>query len=140
VLLAALGAPAAVGQGKGTATLTIRIERVTEKRGTIRLALYERANWAGRDGETVAEAVVPATPGETVVTLTGLEPGIYAIKTFQDENQDEKMDFNWIGIPLERFGFSNDARPLLDQPGFDEAKFQVRPGANQMTINLRSLF
>jgi uncharacterized protein (DUF2141 family) len=140
VFLATAAAVPALAQTKATATLTVRIEHVSEKRGQIRLAVYERANWAGREGETAAEAVVPAVPGETIVALNGLPPGVYAIKTFQDENKDEKMDFNWLGIPLERFGFSNDAKPFLDQPSFDEAKFEVRPGANETTITLRSLF
>jgi uncharacterized protein (DUF2141 family) len=138
--MAVLFGAAASAQTKGTATLTIRIEKVAKARGNIRLALYQQVNWAGRDGEAVVDAVVPAVLGETVVTLTGLEPGVYAIKTFQDENKNEKMDFGWFGIPLERFGFSNDAKPLLDQPSFDEAKFEIRPGANQTTITLRSVF
>ena len=139
-LAAAVFAMPSSAQTNATATLVIRLERVSEKGGNIRLALYERANWGGRDGETVADAVVPAIPGETIVTLRGLAPGVYAIKTFQDENRDEKMDFSWLGIPLERFGFSKDAKPLFDQPSFDEAKFQIRPGANETTITLRSLF
>jgi len=59
--------------------------------------------------------------------------------TFQDENKNEKMDFSWLGIPLERFGFSNDAKPFLDQPSFDEAKFELRPGPNETKITLRLL-
>ena len=127
-------------EGVGAATLTVKVERVSPNGGNIRIALYDSANWAGTDGEPTAGAMVPAMPGETVVTLSDIEPGIYAIKTFQDENKNEKMDFSWLGIPLERFGFSNNARPLLDQPSFDAAKFEIRPGANETTITLRSLF
>jgi uncharacterized protein (DUF2141 family) len=74
-----------------------------------------------------------------VVVLRDLTPGVYAIKTFQDENKNEKMDFSWLGLPLERFGFSNDAKPFLDQPSFDEAKFELRPGPNETKITLRLL-
>jgi uncharacterized protein (DUF2141 family) len=72
--------------------------------------------------------------------LKDLKPGIYAIKTFQDENKNEKMDFDWFGIPTERFGFSNDAKPKFQQPSFDQAKFQIKPGENETTITLRWLF
>jgi len=137
--LLAVAIPPASAQNSATATLTIRLEHASEKGGNIRLALYDRAHWAGREGETAAGAVVPVTPRETVVVLRDLTPGVYAIKTFQDENKNEKMDFSWLGIPLERFGFSNDAKPFLDQPSFDEAKFELRPGPNETKITLRLL-
>ena len=138
--IAAVLAAAASAQTSTTATLTIRIEHASEKGGNLRLALYDRAHWAGQDGDAVVDAVVPVAPGEIIVTLRDLKPGVYAIKTFQDENKNEKMDFSWLGLPLERFGFSNDARPLLDQPSFDKAKFEVRPGPNETKITLRALF
>lgn len=123
-----------------SATLTIKVERVSKNRGNIRIALYDGANWGGTNGAPAAGAVVAAIPGETVVTLKDLKPGVYAIKTFQDENKDEKMDFDWFGIPTERFGFSNDAKPKFQQPSFDQAKFEIKPGANETTITLRWLF
>lgn len=127
-------------QAEESATLTIKVERVSKNRGDIRIALYDGANWGGTKGEPTAGAVVPAIPGETIVVLKDLKPGIYAIKTFQDENRDGKMDFDWFGIPTERFGFSNDAKPKFQQPSFDQAKFEVKPGDNETTITLRWLF
>lgn len=128
------------GWAEEAATLTIKIERVSKNRGNIRIALYDGANWGGTNGAPTAGAVVPAVPGETVLVLKDLKPGVYAIKTFQDENKNEKMDFDWFGIPTERFGFSNDAKPKFQQPSFDQAKFQISPGANETTITLRWLF
>ena len=123
-----------------TAALTIKVERVSKNRGNIRIALYDGANWGGTNGVPTAGTVVPAIPGETVLVLKDLKPGVYAIKTFQDENKNEKMDFDWFGIPTERFGFSNDAKPKFQQPSFDQAKFEIKPGANETTITLRWLF
>ena len=134
------GAANAADIATSTATLTIQIERVSKNRGNIRIALYDGANWGGEKGKPTTGAVVPAIPGETIVTLTGIVPGTYAIKTFQDENKNEKMDFDWFGIPTERFGFSNDAKPQFQQPSFDQAKFDIKPGDNETTITLRWLF
>lgn len=140
LLLAASFLFAAPALAEDTATLTIKVERVSKNRGNIRIALYDGANWGGTSGAPAAGAVVPANPGETIVVLKDLKPGIYAIKTFQDENKNEKMDFDWFGIPTERFGFSNDAKPKFQQPSFDQAKFQIKPGENETTITLRWLF
>jgi uncharacterized protein (DUF2141 family) len=131
---------ASAARAENAATLTIKVERVSKNRGNIRIAVYDGANWGGTNGAPAAGAVVPAIPGETIVVLKDLKPGIYAIKTFQDENKNEKMDFDWFGIPTERFGFSNDAKPKFQQPSFDQAKFEVKPGANETTITLRWLF
>jgi uncharacterized protein (DUF2141 family) len=81
--------------------------------------------------------VVPARPGETIVTLTGIQPGTYAVKMFQDFNRNGKFDMNWIGWPLEKFGFSNDAHPTFSEPPFDATKFELQPGTNTITIHLQ---
>ena len=49
--------------------------------------------------------------------------GDYAIKAFHDEDSNGKIDTNFLGIPTESYGFSNNAKGLLGPPGFDKAKF-----------------
>jgi uncharacterized protein (DUF2141 family) len=44
---------------------------------------------------------------------------------------------NWIGLPLEKFGFSNDATPTFSEPPFSATKFEVRPGANTIIVHLQ---
>mgnify|MGYP001549103685 FL=1 len=121
-----------------SATLTIRIENVSARGGIVRLGLYERATYPDNDSTPVASADVTAQPGETIITLKHLAPGIYAIETFQDINANGRMDTSWIGLPLEPFGFSRDARPFLSKPGFDRAKFTLAPGENKLTIRLQN--
>jgi len=118
------------------ASLTVRVEKVSPRGGDVRLALYDAQDYAG-DQEPVTDKVVPAHPGETVVVLENLKPGIYAVKLFQDFNRNGQFDMNWIGLPLEKFGFSNDAHPTFSEPSFDAAKFELRPGANTITIHLQ---
>ena len=119
------------------ATLTIKVEKVSPRGGDIRVALYDRDNYPLNNADPVTDAVVPAHPGETIVTLTPVKPGIYAVKLFQDFNRNGEFDLNWIGYPLEKYGFSNDATPTLSEPPFDATKFELRPGANTITIHLQ---
>lgn len=65
----------------------------------------------------VASADVKAEMGDTVVTLTNVPPGVYAIETFQDINSNNKMDTSWFGFPLEPFGFC--AMPSPASPSRD---------------------
>ena len=42
-----------------------------------------------------------------------------------DENENQKMDFNLIGIPKEKFGSSNDVKPILGPPKFEKMLFEI---------------
>jgi uncharacterized protein (DUF2141 family) len=119
------------------ATLIVKVEKVSPRGGDVRVALYTSATYPNDNAEPVVDAVVPAKPGETIVTLTGIKPGTYAVKLFQDFNRNGEFDMNWFGLPLEKYGFSNDARPTFSEPSFDATKFELRGGANTITIHLQ---
>jgi uncharacterized protein (DUF2141 family) len=135
-LLVLLAASPLQAQGN-LATLTIRVENMHSKGGTLRLGLYDAVNYPD-DLKTTAEADVKAEAGHTIVTLHNVPPGAYAIEVFQDLNNNGKMDTSWIGLPLEPFGFSRDARPMLGKPRFPSVQFLVMPGENHQTLKLQN--
>ena len=124
--------------GKPVANLTIRIDNVLPSGGIIRLGLYDKALYPNDDSTPLASADVTAVAGETIITLHDLAPGVYAIQTFQDVNSNDKMDTSWIGLPLEPFGFSQDATPFLSKPSFDDVKFTLVAGENTQIIHLQN--
>lgn len=136
-LAAALALSGALAGPANAANLTIHILDVLPAGGMIRLGLYDQASYPIDTSKPVASADVPAVPGETVVTLHNIPPGTYAIQTFQDVNSNNKMDTSWIGLPLEPFGFSQDAKPFLSKPSFDEVKFTLAPGDNSQFLHLQ---
>ena len=54
-----------------------------------------------------------------------VKQGTYGIKIFIDKNNNNKFDFNIVGIPKEQYGFSNDASALLGPPSFQNASFDL---------------
>ena len=118
-------------------TLTVTIENIDPKGGELRVALYDEALWPNDEAVPIFDSVVPAVAPQTVVTMSDVKPGIYGIKMFQDMNRNGKFDQNFIGLPLEHYGFSRDARPFLSEPGFDRTKFTVHDGDNAITIHLQ---
>ena len=64
-------------------------------------------------------------------------PGIYAVAVYHDENDNHHFDKNFLGLPAEGYGFSNDAPTLFGPPAFDAARLVVRPGDNPIRIRLR---
>jgi uncharacterized protein (DUF2141 family) len=59
------------------------------------------------------------------ISFDSISAGKYAIQFFHDENENQKMDFNLIGIPKEKFGSSNDVKPILGPPKFEKMLFEI---------------
>lgn len=138
-LCAALLLPRAAGATE-PATLTIKIENVSEKGGLVRVALYDKSDYDGHDGSPLLATAVEARAPVTVVKVPAMRPGEYAVKLFQDYYRTGAFVTSALGVPEEPFGFSNDARPLLDQPSFADTKFNVSGGTNEITVHLQSTF
>ncbi len=119
------------------ATLTVKVQNIDKKGGILHVALYDKASWPNDDAKPVVDAVVPAMAPETTVTLSNIPPGVYGVKCYQDVNRNGKFDQDWIGLPLEPYGFSNDARPILSEPGFNRTKFAVSSGENMIVVHLQ---
>lgn len=61
----------------------------------------------------------------SVIKIDGLRPAKYAFKYFHDENNSNELDFNKLGMPLEGYGFSNDAKGFLGPPSFHRTIFDL---------------
>jgi uncharacterized protein (DUF2141 family) len=70
----------------------------------------------------VGGLVKKVTPGEVEGTIE-LEKGTYTIAFYIDKNGNEKIDTNFLGIPKEQFGFSNDVMGRFGPPSFEAASF-----------------
>ena len=122
-------------------TLTVDVHNI-ERGGEIHLAIYDDADVFENDnGEKGGKAsgiidgvVEEVAPGSVKYTFN-LPEGVYAIGIFVDVNRNNKMDRNFIGIPKEQYGFSNDARGNFGPPSFAEASFTVS-GDMALEINL----
>ena len=62
---------------------------------------------------------------KTVVIFKNLPKGVYAISSFHDINDNKKMDTNFIGIPKEPIGMSNNAKGFMGPPKYKDSKFNL---------------
>lgn len=69
------------------------------------------------------------------IDLGEFPPGRYSISVYLDENGNRKLDSNWLGIPKEPVGASNNPRPRSGPPRFEDCAFQM--GASDQTISIR---
>lgn len=70
------------------------------------------------------------------LNFAGVAPGTYAVMVFHDENNNGKLDQAANGMPLEGYGFSRNARGHWGPPNFEAARFDIKPGANGITLDM----
>jgi uncharacterized protein (DUF2141 family) len=137
VLLAPASSAPAAGEPPDTGTLKVRIAGLKNDRGRVAVALFSSAVGFPRSERAFRGQLAGIQGGRASVTFPSLRPGTYALAVLHDENQNNEMDFNFLGMPLEGYGFSNDASALFGAPSFESAAFRLLPRPSVLTINAR---
>lgn len=120
----------------GAATLNVEITGLGSDNGDVHIALYDRPEAFPKSDGMRLERQVSITDRKASLVFTDLEPGLYAIAVYHDENANNDFDQGFLGIPLEDYGFSNNARVFFGPPAFDEAAFRVEEPATRIGIDL----
>jgi len=78
-----------------------------------------------------------ASEGRAVYVFENLAPGEFAVKAFHDENDNDELDTNFLGIPKEAFGFSNNKMGRFGPPGYDDCTFQFKGPHEKIEVEAR---
>lgn len=118
-------ANALIAQQSGTIIAKVIAFRNSD--GQIQLSLYDKAKGFPNDRSIIMLTRQLEITNSSVmeVKFENVPFGTYAIAGHHDENFSGDMEYNWIGMPLEGYCFSNDARPILSPPSFAKAKFTL---------------
>ncbi|RKH64452.1 DUF2141 domain-containing protein [Corallococcus aberystwythensis] len=117
------------------ATLTLDIQGLTKKTGHVLIAVHADAASFNDKGKPMAVRTVEVKDAKVTVTIPDLAPGTYAVSLFHDANDNNKLDTNFIGIPKEGYGFSNNVG-ARGKPSFDEAKFTLAADGTVLTLTV----
>ncbi|MCU0392958.1 MAG: DUF2141 domain-containing protein [Thermoflexibacter sp.] len=74
--------------------------------------------------------------GDKASVLFDLPAGEYAISTYQDLNSNGKMDRHFYGAPKEPYGFSNNIKPTIGPPDYEDCIVKVSEGKKIISITL----
>jgi uncharacterized protein (DUF2141 family) len=132
---AAVGLALALGMATAhAAPLTIVVDNVCSAQGEIDLTVFDAADWLSNSAGV--DRKLPAQAG-SVTFHFDLPPGTYAAAGFHDANGNGQFDKNFLGWPLEGFGFSNDAHvSIFKPPSFAAASFNLPPTGATETVRL----
>ncbi|APY09698.1 hypothetical protein BWZ20_13300 [Winogradskyella sp. J14-2] len=107
-----------------TCKLTIQVADVDSDDGQIFVSVYNKeANFLNKSYKGITSKIVN---NSCVVTFKNLPKGTYAVSIFHDENDNGQLDCNFLGIPKEDYGCSNDAKGIMGPPKWDDAKFTLQ--------------
>lgn len=105
--------------------LTVNVTGLENNDGVLQFGLYNNADQFPNVGETFKMIRVKTKGATRKYTFKGLPKGSYAVAIYQDENNNDNCDKNFIGVPKEPYAFSNDIRPKLSAPSFDDCMLNL---------------
>ncbi|MBB3047965.1 uncharacterized protein (DUF2141 family) [Litorivivens lipolytica] len=110
--------------------INVNVSQISSDKGGLVVQVYDSEDtWLSDD--TVLSKRYELQPGDsakTVIIPIELEAGNYALSVYHDENDNKKLDANFIGIPKEPVGLSNDHRPKFGPPKYRKAEIEVSEG------------
>lgn len=109
-----------------TYDLRIEVSNIANNKGLIEFALYKNPDVFTQAGKTHRLYRLDAQKGTVSHTFKDLEAGKYAIVVYHDENHNKICDKNFFGIPTEAYAFSNNLRPKLSAPSFEECAIKLQ--------------
>lgn len=112
----------------------LTIKGIEKQQGSILVAVYNTEESFMK--KRLTSKKVKVTGKEVSLVFEDVASGDYAITTFHDENDNNKLDTNFLGIPNEPYGFSNDAMGSFGPPSFEKAKLKV-DSDKKLVINLK---
>lgn len=113
--------------------LTINVKGFPSSKGEAYIAIYRATDDFPVFGKQYLGKAIAIKNNEARIIFTGLSAGSYAVAVYHDINNNNVLDKNYLGIPTEAYGFSNNARRTFSAPSFAEASVVVN---NSKTINI----
>ena len=115
--LSALASPLA-GANCDINQLSLQINQIEKQQGNFFVAIHDSAGtYMTKDADVFMESVLPVTRlGAQTLQICDVPAGTYAVAVYQDVNDNGKLDSNFIRIPKEPYGFSNNIEKLTHLP------------------------
>lgn len=119
-------------------TLRVEVTGIQGQAGLVRLAVYQGSDGFPAEHERAfLTRVLPASDSRLEASFSEMPAGTYAVAVIHDSNDNGELDKNWVGMPTEGYGVSNDPPARLGPPRFDDARFSWPTPKATVTVRLR---
>lgn len=123
------------------ASVKVTVQNLQSENGTLAYALFDQKKGFPEKKELslkrdFIDLKLIKAHGDTF-KIEGIKPGKYALTIYQDLNGNKKLDKNFLGIPKEPAGASNNPPGRLGPPRFRDCIFEVVENDDQhLTISM----
>jgi len=116
----------------------VNVLNIRNSTGTVACALFESPDGFPTDYLRVATNImmIRVRKAQARCDFEDISPGTYAIAVIHDENMNGKLDTNWLGFPVEGYGFSRGAQRFIGVPSFPAASFPYDGRNLDLTVTL----
>ena len=120
--------------------LRVIVQKIRNQSGQIGFCLFKsKEGFPNHPEKALVSKFTKAVSDSIEYTFKEVPMGTYAISAFHDENSDHKVNSNFLGIPKEGIGVSNNAKGSFGPPKFDDAKFAFTRSGQTVSIFLTYL-
>ncbi|NTW10243.1 MAG: DUF2141 domain-containing protein [Chlorobiaceae bacterium] len=121
-------------------TIVVNITDLKKTLGMLGVSLHNsKSGFPGKHEQAYANQTKKITGPVEKVIFENVPFGTYAISVVHDENSNGKLDKNFIGIPKEGVGVSNNPKIGMGGPKFDPCTFMLNNGQIELTIAMKYL-
>lgn len=124
----------------GEEGIRVTVTNLRNDKGSVLVSLYrEGAGYPDDAAKAFRTAKLSIKDKKAGVLFSGLPTGSYAISILHDENNDQRMNKTFLGLPREGYGFSNNVIGAFGPPGYTRASF--RHQGNTLTqVSIRTKY
>lgn len=117
--------------------MKVQIEGLLEAKGQICYSLFDRSQGFPESNNNVRAECLSVKERMPTLTIENLHLGTYALAVFHDINEDGEFNRNFLGIPQEGFGFSQNPKIQTSPLSFGESAVFVTGTATHLQVRLR---
>ncbi len=129
------GSTVVAGPPKGV-MITADVSGIRNNKGMILAALFCKEDGFPDGNEGCRRTGTKIKNKRAKIVFNNVPKGVYAVSLIHDENNNRKLETNWIGIPDEGVGISRNAKGTMGPPDYDDAKFTVRDKSIVLRIRM----
>ena len=105
--------------------IKVVVTNLRNSNGHVLISLFkEGVGYPGQPEKAFRKSKVTITNNKAVLIFTDVPSGNYAIAILHDQNDDQKMNTNFFGLPKEGYGFSNNVMGTFGPPSYSKASFR----------------
>ncbi|MGF1636082.1 MAG: DUF2141 domain-containing protein [Cyclobacteriaceae bacterium] len=117
--------------------LVIKLDDLRSRKGKVLAAIFNQEDGFPDDNEKAAYTGMFDFSNTTdEIIIAGIPKGVYGIVLLHDENNNGIMDRNFIGIPSEGYGLSNNPGKKLRPPKYSEVKLELQDSNRVIRISM----